>query len=84
MARPVHTLDLEARTLTSQKFNGIRELVTILHRVIRVQIDQVYRAIYLFRLVLVEEAIHIYLHCNLNSLRRTRNRTNGPLNLVLI
>ena len=71
MARPVHTPDLEAHTLTSQKFNS-----TASHDPSpcdRVQIDQIYRAIYLFRFVLVEEGMHIYLHCNRNSLRRTRN-----------
>ena len=52
MARPVHTLyiDLEARTLTSQKFNGFRELVTILHSEVRARLDQVE----LFRFVVVE------------------------------
>ena len=41
MARSVHTLDLEVHTFTSQKFNGVRELVTILHCEIRARLDQV-------------------------------------------
>ena len=60
MARPIHTLDLEARTLTSQTFNRFRELVTILHREIRARLDQVELYIYLFRIV-IEECMHTFV-----------------------
>ena len=46
--------------LTSQKFNGARELVTSLHREIRALLDQVRRAIYLFILV-GEEYMHTFV-----------------------
>ena len=71
--------------LTSQKFKGIRELVTSLHREIRAQLDQVHRVIYLFILV-GEEYMHIYLRRDLNS-QRTRGEPGiepmVSINLVL-
>ena len=49
-----------ARLLTSQKFNGVRELVTSLHREIRARLDRVELYIYLFRFV-VEECMHTFV-----------------------
>ena len=42
MARPVHTIDLyRGAHAYLTKFNGVREMVTSLHREIRARIDQV-------------------------------------------
>ena len=57
MTRPGHTRS-RARTLTSQKINGVRELVMSLHREIRVRLDQV--DLYLFTFM-VEEYMHTFV-----------------------